>query len=331
MRKTADAPAYGFVVIGRNEGDRLIRCVEKLRPFGAPIVYADSGSSDGSPDTAERLGATVVRLRPDRPMNASRGRHEGFRRLRTLLPGGNYVQFVDGDCILDANWMEKAVSFMARNPEVAIVCGRRFEADPGASFYNRLCDQEWNTPVGFALASGGDALMRVCALEEVDGFDPTLMASEEPELAARLRARGWKVYRMDALMTEHDARIFSFSSYWRRSLRAGYGYVQAWRRTAGLPERINQRLLLSALTWVVLLPLFMIGLALLSRESYVLLLIPSAYAAQVIRIAVARGASDIFNWKVALVLLACKTAEFIGAVRGVLSAGRHSAFDYKEG
>ena len=38
----------GAVVIGRNEGARLERCLDSLQGTVACIVYADSGSEDGS-------------------------------------------------------------------------------------------------------------------------------------------------------------------------------------------------------------------------------------------------------------------------------------------
>ena len=37
----------GIVAIGRNEGDRLRRCLQTL-DLGVPVVYVDSASTDGS-------------------------------------------------------------------------------------------------------------------------------------------------------------------------------------------------------------------------------------------------------------------------------------------
>jgi hypothetical protein len=38
----------GIVVIGRNEGDRLTRCLQSLQMENLPVIYVDSGSTDGS-------------------------------------------------------------------------------------------------------------------------------------------------------------------------------------------------------------------------------------------------------------------------------------------
>ena len=50
----------GVVAIGRNEGERLRSCLLALGPQSLPIVYVDSGSTDGSPDLAVSLGVAVV-------------------------------------------------------------------------------------------------------------------------------------------------------------------------------------------------------------------------------------------------------------------------------
>lgn len=319
----------GIVVIGRNEGERLVACLASLIPAGMPIVYADSNSTDGSAETAERLGVTVVRLDPSRPMNAARGRKEGTNTLVALGRSLDYVFYIDGDCILQSGFLERAADFLDRHPRVAAVCGRRFEARPDASFYNRLCDEEWNTPSGRTDACGGDALMRLAAVLEVGGFDEELMASEEPELSARLRAAGWEIWRIDALMTEHDAAIFSFGAYWRRHLRGGVGYFQAWRKTAKLAERINGRTLRSAMFWSGVLPLFAIILALSARSPVLLLLLPIIYGLQIARMAVRQGAASWHHWKAAAALMAIKPAELLGAAKALLKHGQGDSIRYK--
>jgi cellulose synthase/poly-beta-1,6-N-acetylglucosamine synthase-like glycosyltransferase len=325
-----EARELGFVVIGRNEGERLAACLRSLLPAGAPIVYADSNSSDGSPEVAGSYGALVVRLNTSTPMNASRGRHEGYRALKQQFGPVRFVQFVDGDCILTDTWIRQALLFMRDNPEAAVVCGRRFEANPGSSFYNRLCDEEWNTACGLVQASGGDALMRSTALDEVGDFDPSLMASEEPELAARLREAGWQIWRIDEPMTEHDARIYTFRAYWRRSMRAGFGYAQAWKRTAGLQARINGRLLASSLAWMFILPFVVLITFIFFQSLWVLLLLPLAYTLQIARMAARKGLTDPYAWKSAAVVLGVKSAELIGAVRALVWTHGQDAIKYKE-
>ena len=218
------AERVGAVVIGRNEGESLGRCLGSLAGL-SPVVYVDSGSTDGSVVLAREQGAVVVELDLALPFTAARARNAGLSRLRELEPGLAYVQFIDGDCELVNGWLEAALAKLRSDPGLAVVCGRRRERRPEASRYNRLCDIEWNTPIGEANACGGDALMRAEALQAVGGFAAGLIAGEEPDLCYRLRRRGHRIWRIDADMTLHDANITSLGQWWRRTLRSGHAYA----------------------------------------------------------------------------------------------------------
>ncbi|MDZ7626885.1 MAG: glycosyltransferase [Parvularculaceae bacterium] len=217
----------GFVVIGRNEGARLIACLNSLNDAGGgPVVYVDSGSTDASVVEAEQRGASVVSLDVHLPFTAARARNAGLKHLRALYPELEFVQFVDGDCTLSPDWIPKAHAFMKEHPDVVVVCGRRREHQPHASLYNRLCDLEWNTPIGEALACGGDALMRIDAIVAAGGYRDDLIAGEEPELCVRLREAGLRIWRLDSEMTLHNAAITRFEQWWRRSERAGHAFAE---------------------------------------------------------------------------------------------------------
>jgi GT2 family glycosyltransferase len=219
----------GVVAIGRNEGERLRGCLRSLDPATRPTVYVDSGSTDGSVELARLLSAEVVMLDLTLPFTAARSRNAGLKRLLNLAPEIEYVQFVDGDCEMDVGWLPAAMTALDAEPSVAVVCGRRRERFPEASIYNRLCDLEWDTPVGEARACGGDALMRVSSLVAIAGYREDLIAGEEPELCVRLRANGGKILRVPAEMTRHDAAMTRFGQWWRRNVRAGHAFAEVSR------------------------------------------------------------------------------------------------------
>jgi hypothetical protein len=210
---------------------------------------------------ARARGAAVVELDTAAPFTAARARNAGFARLLELDPQAEWVQFVDGDCELVGDWWRAVERWLPGDPRVAVICGRRRERHPDASVYNRLCDLEWDTPVGSALACGGDALMRVAALRAVGGFDARLIAGEEPELCFRLRAAGHRIERIDAEMTLHDAALTRFSQWWRRALRAGHAYAENHALHGASPERFKARELRSVLLWGGALPALALGLA----------------------------------------------------------------------
>lgn len=258
----ADPPAdLGAVAIGRNEGDRLVACLDSLVGRVGRVVYVDSGSTDGSVDRARARGVEVVELDTSIPFTAARARNAGLDRLLERDPGLRYVQFVDGDCEVVQGWLDRARGELEARPELAVACGRRRERHPEASVYNLLADLEWDTPVGDAESCGGDAMMRVGALREVGGFDPALIAGEEPDLCVRLRAEGWKVARLDAEMTRHDLAMTRFGQWWRRHVRAGHAFAEGALRHAGKPGRPWARQAISNGFWGLAWPAGCLALA----------------------------------------------------------------------
>src|SRR5205814_5612356 len=183
-------PTIGLVIIGRNEGERLRRCLESAAGHAAASVYVDSGSTDGSVALARSMNVDVVELDTPLPFTAARARNAGAQRLQQLAPNIDFIQFVDGDCEIVETWWPIAAARLNERPDLAIVCGRRRERHPDASRYNRMCDLECDTPVGETSECGGDSMMRLAHFSAVNGFDPTLIAGEEPELCLRLRAKG---------------------------------------------------------------------------------------------------------------------------------------------
>jgi exopolysaccharide biosynthesis WecB/TagA/CpsF family protein len=261
--------ALGVVAIGRNEGERLRRCLDAILaqiasvpccPQGTlPVVYVDSGSTDGSAGWARSRGVTVVELDRSAPFTAARARNEGLARLLEAHPGLAFVQFVDGDCEIAPGWLARGLAELGARPDAAVVCGRRRERFPGASVYNRLCDMEWDTPVGEAQACGGDALFRVSALRAAGGYRAALVAGEEPELCVRLRAAGWKVLRVAAEMTWHDAGLTRLGQWWTRNVRAGHACAEVSRLHRRGPVRLWVRESRSNWFWGLLLPLVVLA------------------------------------------------------------------------
>jgi GT2 family glycosyltransferase len=235
----SDGIDISVVVIGRNEGARLSRCLESVRQahwqgLRWELLYVDSHSSDGSPDAARRLGARVLNLGDQAP-SAAAGRNVGWRAARGAL-----VLFLDGDTRLDPHFVARACTVLNAEPGLVAVWGHRRESDPAQSIYTRVLDLDWVFAPGRVDYFGGDALVRRRALADVGGFDDTLVAGEEPELCRRLRAAGWQIEHIDAPMTQHDLAITTARAWWKRAERAGLAYAQVAARYAQTPDPLWQ-------------------------------------------------------------------------------------------
>jgi glycosyltransferase involved in cell wall biosynthesis len=218
--------SIAVVVIGRNEGERLKRCLASVQAQVARIVYVDSGSSDDSVAHARSLGIEVVELDTSVPFTAARGRNAGFMALHSSGQMPDFVQFIDGDCLLAPNWISAALAHVSDRPELGIVTGWRSEIDRNRSVYNAMCDFEWHRPAGPIEACGGDMMVRAPAFHALKGFNPQVIAAEDDEFCARLRKSGLRIERLPLSMTRHDAAMTRFSEWWRRSVRSGHGFGQ---------------------------------------------------------------------------------------------------------
>ena len=225
MAETSVSNVLGVVIIGRNEGERLIKCIDSAKAISTSIIYVDSGSTDGSLEAAKAKGCFTVDLDLSIPFTAARARNMGWRALLELNNELEFIHFVDGDCEIIPSWVAPALAHLATNDKCGVVCGRRCERFPDASVYNQLCHIEWNTPIGEAKACGGDAIIKVEALVKVGGYRDDFIAGEEPELCLRIRQSGWMIQRIEADMTLHDAAMHHFTQWWKRTRRCGFAYA----------------------------------------------------------------------------------------------------------
>lgn len=311
------------VVIGRNEGERLARCLASVVSPATRVVYVDSGSTDGSVALARRMGVEAIELDTREPYTAARARNAGWRRAQELAPEAAFVQFVDGDCEMLPNWLDIAHRHMHTHPGVAAVAGRLRERHPERSVYNLLCDMEWNTPVGETRAVGGIAMMRIAALAAVGGFRDDLIAGEEPELCVRLRAAGWRLWRLPIDMAWHDAAMTRFSQWWRRTVRSGFAFAQGAHLHGRPPERHWVRESRSAWFWGLVLPAGILLLAIFLGPHALWLAL--AYPAQVLRVFLRMSGPRRARAARAFFLVIGKFAEAIGQLRFALVRWRGGA------
>lgn len=333
----------GVVVIGRNEGKRLGQCLASIQTQGihqgaqgsdagapaacdvsalaasfiaARVVYVDSGSTDDSIDIAVSRGVSVVRLGAERPFTAARGRMAGVQWLREQHPHIEFVQFIDGDCVLEPGWLEAAVGYMQGSPNTGVVCGRLKELRPEKSIFNRLCDMEWDVPGGEVRACGGIAMMRMAVLVRTGGFRSDLIAGEEPELCVRIRAAGWKIIRLPRLMAHHDANMTRLGQWSKRAMRGGFASAQGMALHGSAPERHGVAQTRSALLWGIVLPaIIVLAIFIVGPVAGALFLL---YPIQILRIALADGRGFSNGLLRGTFLVYAKFLEAIGVCRFVV-------------
>jgi glycosyltransferase involved in cell wall biosynthesis len=328
-------PKMAAVVIGRNEGERLEQSLRSVRDAGLPLVYVDSGSSDGSPELARGLGVPVVDLDPVRPYSAARARNEGLEAALRRWPQIEYVQFLDGDCVLDPLFPAAAVATFKQEPDCAIVTGHLSERSPSGSAYHRLCAIEWRSPPGrienFA-ALGGIMAARVAMLKKVGGFNEQVIAGEDSELGVRMALARHSVIKIDQPMAVHDAHMHRFGEWWRRSVRAGHAFAQRYAMHGRTRFRDCRRELISAIFWGGAVPAAVILLLWPTRGISLLLLAGYGLLAwRVYRYYVRSGIAASDAALAARFMIYSKFANFLGILRYCMNRlrGRFQIIEYK--
>jgi GT2 family glycosyltransferase len=324
----------GIIAIGRNEGERLRLCLESVIGRGHTVVYVDSGSIDGSVGLARSKGVEVVELDLTRPFTAARARNAGFARLEEIKPDIQFVQFIDGDCEIAAGWLDNGCRVLEEQPQVAAVAGRRRERHPEHSIYNHIADFEWNSPAGESKYFGGDVLLRADAFRQVGGYNPTLIAGEDPDLSVRIRQHGWTLLRIDAEMTLHDIAMTRFNQWWKRNERGGFAFAQGVAMHGGPPERHWVHELRSTILWGIIVPMLILVLAWPTRGASLLAVL--AYPIQAFRIArrhreLGFSARNAWLWGWNCIL--CRFPNALGALRywsGRLSGHHRTLIEYKD-
>jgi GT2 family glycosyltransferase len=252
------ASAAGVVVIGRNEGARLLTCLRNLQQQQRPLIYVDSGSSDGSPDQARALGVHVLQLDAGQPFTAARARNEGAQALVQHHPSLQFIQFLDGDCVVAPGWLDAAEAALRDDERLAVVFGHLQERHPQASIYNQLCALEWRSPSGPVADFGhlgGIMMVRRSVFEALDGFNTSVIAGEDSEFGVRVGLAGHGARKLDHPMASHDANMHRFSQWWTRAVRAGPAIGQRAQLHGAGPARDCARERRSTWFWGVFLPL----------------------------------------------------------------------------
>ncbi len=333
MVESIDARLVGVVVIGRNEASRIQVTLSAVIPRIANLVYVDSNSSDNSPAIGEAMGVDVVRVTQGR-MSAARGRRLGMEYLLQQNSDLEYIQFIDGDCELAADWIATAQHCLAAMPEVGGVTGRLRERHQSESLLLRLVAVDWDLPAGPTDVVGGISMMRVEALRQAGGWNDDLIAGEELDLSMRIRAAGYTLRRLDCDMCLHDMGLTRFSEFWKRTVRTGFAYAQlSWLHGRSGPRRWITRTI-GALIYGLILPVMvLVGCFLHWSVSVLALAGIMALLVRLIQWRMRQGDPLRIAAAYAALIAFCKTAQAIGALRfaaGMLLGRTPKIIEYKK-
>lgn len=280
MKLTIGIKAYNEE---RRIADAIASALDAASAWGGEVILADSGSTDRTVEIARRFPVTIARLVDPSDRSPGAGAQLAFQGAT-----GEYFYLLDGDMVLDREFIASGIGFLDTNPRYAGVGGIVVERNTANHQFriNQLAGERGGHRASDDVDRlDGGGLYRTSAIRSVGYFaDRNLKAFEELELGIRLREAGWKLARFEVRAADHYGHQADSYQLLLRRMKSGYmsAVGQVVRGALGAAHgrrlvREFKHLWISALVicWWLLIVLcaFAPPLSLADRSAVVLLLV----------------------------------------------------------
>jgi cellulose synthase/poly-beta-1,6-N-acetylglucosamine synthase-like glycosyltransferase len=176
------------------------------------------------------------------------------------------IAFTGADCTVDESWLRELIQIMLKE-QVDVVTGRMGSA-PSESRWAKAEGKKWDDWIEWRVCkrasflTGANMIITRTLLDEVGGFDETLMAKVDRDLGKRLTDSGRSIAFADKAIVYHDhpqrlKEYFKRGIWYTRGLCAfnrkhygsWYGKESLWRMTEVIWFIVGLFLLL--LPWII--------------------------------------------------------------------------------
>lgn len=199
-----------FVVIGKNEGERLRRCLESVHRVADEdnisaweLIYVDSQSTDNSLQIAEELGAKFFLITG--LCNAAIARNIGAKEAK-----GDILFFIDGDMELQPGYLPAILKndtliypFMSGIFDDVV-----YDNNWKYQYTTRRHSLKEGDKDVYSATTGGLFLITKKLWDEVGGMDNRFKRSQDYDLGLRLTKMGYPICRKAILMAKHHMRAY---------------------------------------------------------------------------------------------------------------------------
>ncbi|OJT97912.1 MAG: glycosyl transferase [Rhizobium sp. 63-7] len=227
-----------IIVKTLNEETKIAMTIESalaaLERVGGEVIVADSGSRDRTVEIASLYPVIIAQIEPPALPSCGLGPQLGYQYSRHP-----FLCLIDGDMLLDPDFLPAALTFMAENPEHAGVTGHVEEMEiTNLEFARRVNRNARENRTGSVDRMNGGGVYRREAIEKVGYLsDRNLHGYEEFDLGARLRSAGWLLHRLDQRYVQHYGHTENSYRLLIRRWRSKYifGLGEMLRASLGRP------------------------------------------------------------------------------------------------
>lgn len=190
-------PLISVIITTKNEDKvigRLIESIRKQKFRSCEIILVDNNSEDKTVEIAEKMGAKIYTVGPER----SAQRNFGAKQAR-----GNYYLFIDADMELSKDVLKECVDVCRTDPEVGAVVIP--EQSIGINFWEKVkaFERSFYNAEGDDITDAARFFTRQ-AFQKAGGYDETITGPEDWDLPESISKLGFKTRRVSALIYHYE-------------------------------------------------------------------------------------------------------------------------------
>jgi rhamnosyltransferase len=222
-----------IIILTKNGGDNFPRLLSRLQEqeyVGEyEILVIDSGSSDGTVNTARGCGIRVVEIKPEE------FHHSKTRNLGASLTTGRFIVYITQDALpINNSWLQQLTAPFS-DDKVAMVTGRQVaweDTIPPEKYFYIYSFPEFRIEVKL----GNEYIRDNIFISDVNAtyrreiwekyrFSETILQAEDKEIAKRLLFAGYTIiYEPQAAV--YHAHNFTLKALFKRSTEIGQSLKQ---------------------------------------------------------------------------------------------------------
>ena len=257
-------PTVSVVIPARNEEACIDRCLGAIRGMKTStaeveIVVVDNNSADSTAAIAKKYGAVVVAKKE--------GTIGSLRNAGAAVSKGDFIAFLDADCIVPGDWLDKAFSFFARDR--GMIIGFRMTIPDDSNWVARSWDllfSKRNVTAEVEWLPSGNMIMAREAFLSIGGFDEGLETNEDCDLCFRLGKQGYRVLSCADTAVVHLRPPRSLGQVFRKELWHGKEIFKVFvddlirSKDINIMRRKNSKIVLYALCNLAFILAFLFSL-----------------------------------------------------------------------
>ncbi|WP_097461236.1 glycosyltransferase [Mangrovitalea sediminis] len=246
-------PIVSVIIPAKNEKEFIGRCLASINSQNYPtecleIIVVDNSSTDETADIAKKTGALVI--------EGAKGYVGAVRNQGARKASGQFLAFIDADCIIDNDWVNRAVNLATAHPNHVFGGGCLIPREAN------WLEKNWLLGEGIKRVPkeliGASIFISKETFESIGGFNELLSSGEDTQLSVDLKSKGYSIKMTQELSVTHLGNAKTLRQFFMRQIWHSENYFN------NLSASIKDPVFILISLHIFLFTLFLIGLITLS-------------------------------------------------------------------